>query len=64
MDWLWLNILGFAIIGAGVTWRKGRTGRGRTMDDHRTIGPQTRADRDAIRAAGSMIQSVPSRNHQ
>jgi hypothetical protein len=64
MKWRWRSILGFAILGAGLAWRERRTGHGKIIDERGPIGPQTEADRDAIRAEGSTTHGVPPNDHQ
>ncbi|MEO9574212.1 MAG: hypothetical protein ABJ263_18420 [Tateyamaria sp.] len=65
MDWLWLIVLGFLIVGVVLALRERRTGRGRIIDERGTPGPQTDAHRQAMRAqdAAHHHSSMPN-DHQ
>ncbi|WP_108838885.1 hypothetical protein [Tateyamaria sp. Alg231-49] len=50
MEWLWFVVVGLLIVGVLLAVRERRTGRGRIIDERGTPGPQTEADREAMRA--------------
>jgi len=65
MEWLWLVVLGFLIVGVLLAVLERRTRRGRIVDERGSPSQQTEADREALRAQDATYHhDVSPHDHQ